>query len=128
MCVEVQALVGYPFRVGGLLSQEIGDTVGPGGVLRTLRTAPEMLAICRDMEELCPDALMLNYTNPMAMLCWAMSEASDIGVVGLGPKGMDKMLVDSMGDVVVTNDGATILKEIDVEHPAAEGERAEDSG
>ena len=37
----------------------------------------------------------------------------------LGPKGMDKMLVDSMGDVVVTNDGATILKEIDVEHPAA---------
>lgn len=37
----------------------------------------------------------------------------------LGPKGMDKMLVDSMGDVVITNDGATILKEIDVEHPAA---------
>ncbi len=37
----------------------------------------------------------------------------------LGPKGMDKMLVDSMGDVVVTNDGATILKEIDVEHPSA---------
>ena len=37
----------------------------------------------------------------------------------LGPKGMDKMLVDSMGDVVITNDGVTILKEIDVEHPAA---------
>ncbi|HMA82766.1 MAG TPA: TCP-1/cpn60 chaperonin family protein, partial [Candidatus Thermoplasmatota archaeon] len=37
----------------------------------------------------------------------------------LGPKGMDKMLVDSMGDVVITNDGATILKEIDVEHPSA---------
>ena len=37
----------------------------------------------------------------------------------LGPRGMDKMLVDSMGDVVITNDGATILKEIDVEHPAA---------
>ena len=37
----------------------------------------------------------------------------------LGPKGMDKMLVDSMGDVVITNDGATILKEIDIEHPAA---------
>src|SRR5438552_19039697 len=37
----------------------------------------------------------------------------------LGPKGMDKMLVDSMGDVVITNDGATILKEIDVAHPAA---------
>src|SRR5580693_7544648 len=37
----------------------------------------------------------------------------------LGPRGMDKMLVDSMGDVVVTNDGVTILKEVDVEHPAA---------
>jgi chaperonin GroEL (HSP60 family) len=37
----------------------------------------------------------------------------------LGPRGMDKMLVDSMGDVVITNDGATILKEIDIEHPAA---------
>jgi len=37
----------------------------------------------------------------------------------LGPKGMDKMLVDSMGDVVITNDGVTILKEIDVQHPAA---------
>ena len=37
----------------------------------------------------------------------------------MGPKGMDKMLVDSMGDVVITNDGVTILKEIDVEHPAA---------
>src|SRR5919205_2492649 len=37
----------------------------------------------------------------------------------LGPKGMDKMLVDSMGDVVITNDGATILKEVDVAHPAA---------
>src|SRR3990172_1535687 len=37
----------------------------------------------------------------------------------LGPKGMDKMLVDSMGDVVITNDGVTILKEIDVEHPGA---------
>ena len=37
----------------------------------------------------------------------------------LGPKGMDKMLVDSMGDVIITNDGATILKEMDIEHPAA---------
>ncbi len=44
---------------------------------------------------------------------------SDAAKTTLGPKGMDKMLVDSMGDVVITNDGATILKEIDVEHPAA---------
>ncbi len=65
------------------VEQSVADTLGVGGVFRTLRTAPEMLRICRDMEELCPDALMLNYTNPMAMLCWAMNEASDIEVVGL---------------------------------------------
>src|SRR4030066_1663622 len=48
----------------------------------------------------------------------------------LGPKGMDKMLVDSMGDVTITNDGVTILKEIEVEHPAAkmlvEGAKTQD--
>ena len=44
---------------------------------------------------------------------------SDIVNTSLGPKGMDKMLVDSLGDVTITNDGATILKEIDVQHPAA---------
>src|SRR6201997_2897804 len=44
---------------------------------------------------------------------------SEIVHTSLGPRGMDKMLVDSMGDVTITNDGATILKEIDVQHPAA---------
>ena len=44
---------------------------------------------------------------------------SDIVQSSLGPRGMDKMLVDSLGDVTITNDGATILKEIDVQHPAA---------
>ncbi len=61
----------------------IGDTRGPSGVFRALRTIPEMLAICRDMEELCPDALMLNYTNPMAMLCHAMQRSSPIEATGL---------------------------------------------
>ncbi|HPD14141.1 MAG TPA: alpha-galactosidase [Planctomycetota bacterium] len=65
------------------VEQSVADTVGVGGVFRTLRTAPEMLRICRDMEELCPDALLINYTNPMAMLCWAMNEATGIEVVGL---------------------------------------------
>ena len=44
---------------------------------------------------------------------------ADIVRSSLGPRGMDKMLVDSLGDVTITNDGATILKEIDVQHPAA---------
>lgn len=65
------------------VSQQIADTIGPGGVFRTLRTAPEMLAICRDMEQLCPGALMLNYTNPMAMLCWVMNAGSRVRNVGL---------------------------------------------
>ena len=42
-----------------------------------------MLDICRDMEELCPDALLLNYTNPMAMLCWAMHAGPASSTVGL---------------------------------------------
>lgn len=65
------------------VKQSVADTINPGGVFRTLRSAPEMLAICRDMEELCPDALMLNYTNPMAMLTWIMSEGSSIRNIGL---------------------------------------------
>ncbi|AEH39104.1 alpha-galactosidase [Halopiger xanaduensis] len=65
------------------VKQAVGDTLGPGGVFRALRTAPTVLDIARDMEELCPDALLLNYTNPMAMLCWAVDEATDVDVVGL---------------------------------------------
>jgi alpha-galactosidase len=61
----------------------VGDTRGPAGIFRALRTIPEMLAICRDMEELCPRAIMLNYTNPMAMLCHAMQRRSTINVTGL---------------------------------------------
>jgi len=65
------------------VEQSVADTVGVGGVFRTLRTAPEMIRICRDIEELVPHALLLNYTNPMAMVCWAMNEASRVRVVGL---------------------------------------------
>ncbi len=53
------------------LRQTIGDTLGIGGIFRTLRTAPVMLALGNEMAELCPHAWLLNYTNPMAMLCWA---------------------------------------------------------
>jgi len=61
----------------------VGDTRGPSGIFRALRTIPEMLAICRDMEALCPRAIMLNYTNPMAMLCHAMQQHTRIQVTGL---------------------------------------------
>jgi alpha-galactosidase len=56
-----------PARYG--LRQTIADTLGIGGIFRTLRTAPHMLALGREMAELCPDGWLLNYTNPMPMLC-----------------------------------------------------------
>ena len=65
------------------LEQTIADTLGVGGIMRGLRTIPVMLDICRDMEELCPDALLLNYVNPMSMLCWAISRASTIKTIGV---------------------------------------------
>lgn len=50
----------------------VGDTRGPSGIFRTLRTLPVMLDICADIEKVCPQAIVLNYTNPMAMLCRGM--------------------------------------------------------
>ncbi|MDP9373051.1 MAG: alpha-glucosidase/alpha-galactosidase [Chloroflexota bacterium] len=70
-----------PKRYG--LRQTIGDTLGIGGIMRALRTIPVMLDIARDMGECCPDALFMNYTNPMAMLTWAMGRATSIKTVGL---------------------------------------------
>src|ERR671912_121093 len=70
-----------PKRYG--LRQTIGDTLGIGGIMRALRTIPVMLDFGRTMEEVCPDVLFLNYTNPMAMLCIAMNRATAIKTVGL---------------------------------------------
>jgi alpha-galactosidase len=71
-----------PARHG--LRQTIADTLGIGGIFRALRTIPVMLAIGADMAELCPDAWLLNYTNPMAMLCQAYAHGSPhTKVVGL---------------------------------------------
>ena len=65
------------------IKQAVGDTIGSGGVFYGLRHIPVLLDICHDMEELCPDALLINYTNPMAMICWAMNDYSRIKNVGL---------------------------------------------
>lgn len=56
------------------LRQTIGDTLGIGGIMRALRTVPHLWAICEDMSELCPDATMLQYVNPMAINTWAIGE------------------------------------------------------
>jgi alpha-galactosidase len=65
------------------LRQTIGDTMGIGGIMRGLRTIPVLLDIAHDMEEVCPDALFINYVNPMAMNQWALSRGSKIKTVGL---------------------------------------------
>jgi alpha-galactosidase len=65
------------------LRQTIADTLGIGGIMRGLRTIPILLEICADMEALCPEVTFLNYVNPMAMNCWAMSRTTSIKTVGL---------------------------------------------
>ena len=61
----------------------VGDTRGPSGIFRFLRTAPVMLDIIRDAEEVCPQAIVLNYTNPMAMLCAYLQKNSFMNITGL---------------------------------------------
>jgi alpha-galactosidase len=70
-----------PKRYG--LRQTIADTLGIGGIMRGLRTIPVLLDYCRQMEARCPDALFLNYVNPMAMNCWAIDRATSIKTIGL---------------------------------------------
>ncbi len=71
-----------PKRFG--LRQTIADTLGIGGIMRGLRTVPHLWSICEDMTDLCPDAVMLQYVNPMAINVWAIAERfPKIRVVGL---------------------------------------------
>ena len=77
----------------------IGDTRGPSGIFRALRTMPVMLGIAKDMERYCPNATMLNYTNPMAMLCRAMLRETSIKLTGLchSVQGTAEMLAKWIG-------------------------------
>ena len=86
-CIEVSGVQcvtidnDIPLKYG--VDQCIGDTIGPGGLFKALRTAPVFLDVLKDAEELCPTALVLNYTNPMSILCLAAGRASKMQVVGL---------------------------------------------
>lgn len=73
--------VTIPAKYG--IQHSVGDTMGPGGVFYFLKNAPAMLNIARTMERVCPRALMLNYTNPMVMLSWAIKDLTSIRYVGL---------------------------------------------
>ena len=77
----------------------VGDTRGPAGIFRAMRTIPVMLDICRDVEELAPNAIFLNYTNPMAMLCRAIQMKTGIRATGLchSVQGTARMLARWIG-------------------------------
>ncbi|MBR6763645.1 MAG: alpha-glucosidase/alpha-galactosidase, partial [Clostridia bacterium] len=78
----------------------VGDTRGPSGIFRALRTIPVMLDICADIEKYCPNAIFLNYTNPMAMLCRAMQEKfPNLKITGLchSVQGTAEMLANWVG-------------------------------
>ena len=77
----------------------VGDTRGPSGIFRALRTIPVMISIVKDMERYCPKAILLNYTNPMAMLCRAMQREFFIQLTGLchSVQGTAEMLAGWIG-------------------------------
>ena len=81
------------------VSQNIGDTIGPGGLMKALRTVPVYLEILGDCEELCPNALVLNYTNPMNIMCLAAQRTSFMNTVGLchSVQGTSRMLAKYAG-------------------------------
>ena len=88
--VFVSILVGEPQAgpPGGKIPSRYGvegslDTIGPNGVFWGLRHVPVILDICHDIEEICPDAWLLNYTNPMAIICWAINDYTRVKNVGL---------------------------------------------
>ena len=70
-----------PMKYG--VDQCVADTSGPGGIFKYLRTAPAWLAICRDIEELCPRALVINYTNPLSAMVLTALRATSLQVIGL---------------------------------------------
>ena len=77
----------------------VGDTRSVSGIFRALRNIPLMLDICRDIEKYCPNAVFLNYTNPMSMLCGAMQKYSNVEITGLchSVQGTVKMFGEWLG-------------------------------
>jgi alpha-galactosidase len=89
--------IAIPQKYG--VEQCVGDTLGPGGVFRSLRTIPVLLDLCADMDLVAPEALLLNYVNPMAANCWAVADGSGRPHVGLchSVQGTSEMLARWIG-------------------------------
>ena len=78
----IKSEIDIPMKYG--IDQCIGDTLTPGGIMRCMRTLPELMVMAWDIEEICPRAVVLNYTNPMSMLSWGfMDAAPEVQYVGL---------------------------------------------
>jgi alpha-galactosidase len=86
-----------PQRYG--VEQCVGDTLGPGGVFRALRTIPVLIGLCNYLDDVAPEALLLNYVNPMAANCWAVDAATGRPHVGLchSVQGTSEMLAEWVG-------------------------------
>ena len=91
-CVEPDYEI--PLKYG--VDQCIGDTIGPGGIFKALRTGPAWLGIVADVERLAPQAIVMNYTNPMSILTLAAARASKLSVIGLchSVQGTSRLLAD----------------------------------
>jgi len=90
--------IAIPLKYG--VDQCVGDTINPGGIFRGLRHVPALSAVLADMEEVCPEAIFMNYANPMAIVSWALQERHpDIQSVGLchGVQHTTQMLCDWLG-------------------------------
>ncbi|MCA0991359.1 alpha-glucosidase/alpha-galactosidase [Pseudalkalibacillus hwajinpoensis] len=89
--------VEIPLKYG--VDQCVGDTLGPGGVFFALRTIPVLLDIAKDIRETAPNALFMNYSNPMAMNTWAVRRAGGVNIIGLchGVQGGHKQIARALG-------------------------------
>jgi alpha-galactosidase len=102
-CIEVSGIECVKFDndipLKYAVDQCIGDTIGPGGLFKALRTIPVFLEVLKDAERLCPQAIVLNYTNPMNMMCLAAARTSPMSVVGLchSVQGTSNLLADYAG-------------------------------
>ena len=101
-----------PRRYG--VDQTVGDTLGPGGVFRGLRSMKALEEITRDMHELCPDALLLNYANPMAVNCWF---ASGQGIRTTGLCHSVQHTADELASIMGLEDGTWSFRAAGINSP-----------
>src|SRR5207237_8831203 len=94
---NVRAYYDIPSKYG--VDQCIGDTIGPGGIFKALRTGPAWLDIVADVERIAPKAMILNYTNPMSILTLAAARSTSLPVVGLchSVQGTSRQLAGYLG-------------------------------